>query len=82
MVPFYSYKFWNMGIQENEKWFFAWDFKVVLGQFFWNLEFVPDDSISHYWYFAKLLGSWILFEILHASFTVKTSKNVVKSGCF
>ena len=37
-----------MGIQENEKLFFAWDFEFVLGRFFWNSEFVSDDSISHY----------------------------------
>ena len=48
IVPFYSYKFWNMGIQGNENSFFTCYLKVVLDRFFWNLEFVPDDSISHY----------------------------------
>ena len=32
--------------------------------------------------FAKLFGGWYLIEVLYTSFTVKTSKNVVKSGCF
>ena len=40
--------FWNMGIQGNENSFFTCYLKVVLDQFFWNLEFVLDDSISHY----------------------------------
>ena len=37
-----------MGIQRNENSFFTWDFKVVSDEFSWNLEFDPDDSISHY----------------------------------
>ena len=32
-------------------------------------------------YFANLLGGQYLFEIWKSSLTVKTSKNVVKSGC-
>ena len=47
---FYSYKFWNMGIQGNKNSFFTCYFKVVLDRFSWNLEFVPDDSVSHYLY--------------------------------
>ena len=35
-----------------------------------------------YLYFAKLPGVWFLFEKLHTLSTMKTSKNVVKSGCF
>ena len=31
---------------------------------------------------AYLLGSWHLFEILKTSLTVKSSENVLKSGCF
>ena len=30
----------------------------------------------------ELFGSYFLLETLHSSFTVKTSKKVVKSGCF
>ena len=39
IVPFYSHKFWNMGIQGNENLFFTCYFKVVLGQFLeiWSL---------------------------------------------
>ena len=37
-----------MGIQGNENSFFTWDFKVVPDRFSWNLEFGPDDSVSHY----------------------------------
>ena len=32
--------------------------------------------------FVKLIGGWYLFEILHTSSTVKTSKNDVKSELF
>ena len=31
-------------------------------------------------HFAKLLGGWYLFEIYHTLSTLKTNKNVVKSG--
>ena len=37
-----------MGVQGNENSFFTCYLKVVLDQFFWNLEFTLDDSISHY----------------------------------
>ena len=50
---FYSYKLSNVGIQGNENSFFACYFKVVLDRFFWNLEFVPDDSISHYLFWQQ-----------------------------
>ena len=31
---------------------------------------------------AELLGSWYLFEISQTLLTVKSSENLVKSGCF
>ena len=34
------------------------------------------------WCLTKLLKGWFLFEILHTSSYVKTSKNVVKSALF
>ena len=37
-----------MGIQGNYNSFFTCYLKVVLEQYFENLESVPDDSISHY----------------------------------
>ena len=37
VVPFYSYKLLNMGIQRNKNSFFTWDFKIV-----------SKNSISHY----------------------------------
>ena len=35
-----------------------------------------------YKYFFNLLGGQYLFEILRKSRTEKTTKNIVKSGCF
>ena len=49
---FYSYEFWNMDIQGNENSFFTCYFEVVLDRFSWNLEFVSDDSISHYYWIS------------------------------
>ena len=48
-------------------------------QFFFEMKEGYELSCVIILIFAKLLG---LFEILYTSSTVKTSKNVVKSGCF
>ena len=48
IVPFYSYKLSNMGIQGNENSFFTWYLKVFLNRFFWILEFVSNESKIHY----------------------------------
>ena len=51
-----------MGIQGNENSFFTCYLKVVLDRFFWNLEFVVDDSVSHYSYlFILVLEITFLF---------------------
>ena len=48
IVTFFSYKLTNIGIQGNENSFFTWYLKVVLNWFSWNLEFVPNESKTHY----------------------------------
>ena len=67
---------WNMGIQGNENSFFTCYLKVVLHQFFWNLEFISDDSISHY--------CWSLFLIKLQNNFNKSRKysNFLQKGFF
>ena len=45
---FIVYKLSSIGMQRNENSFFTWDFMVVPDRSSWNLEFGPNDSISHY----------------------------------
>ena len=58
---FYSYKFWNMGIQGNKDSLFTWNFKLVLDRFSWNFRFGPDACTLHYsqveavWYVVLLI---------------------------
>ena len=63
-----------MGIQGNKNSFFTCYFKVVLDRFSWNLEFVPDDSISHYWHNGWYLSVyWLSLILLINLFTVCNS---------
>ena len=48
IVTFFIYKLSNTGIQGNENSFFTWYLKVVLNWFSWNLEFVSNESKTHY----------------------------------
>ena len=61
-----------MGIQRNENSFFTCYLKVVLDRFSWNLEFVSDDSISHYWHAA---GQYRLFSGCSTNTEKEEAKN-------
>ena len=79
---FYSYKFWNMGIQGNENSFFTWNFKVGPDQFFKNLKLGRADSISHYWNWSHLAQILEEQTICHHECSLKDSVKIVFTSLF